>query len=135
IARFFAEPHNREGIEQLRAAGAHWTEGPPRVTQATRGLLHGVTFVLTSTLPTMSRDDAKALIEDAGGKVSGSVWKKTDYLVAGGEAGSKLARAAEVGGVVVAGADAASRLARAEERGVSVVDEAGLRQLLEGARP
>jgi len=115
IARFFAEPHNREGIEQLRAAGVHWTEGPPRVTQATVGPLHGVTFVLTGTLPTMSRDDAKALIEDAGGKVSGSVSKKTDYLVAGAEAGSKLAKAGELG--------------------IAVLDEAGLRQLLERARP
>jgi DNA ligase (NAD+) len=115
IARFFAEPHNREGIEQLRAAGVHWTEGPPRIAQSTAGPLHGLTFVLTGTLPDMSRDDAKALIEDAGGKVSGSVSKKTDYLVAGADAGSKLARAAELG--------------------VAVLDEAGLRQLLERARP
>jgi DNA ligase (NAD+) len=115
IARFFAEPHNREGIEQLRAAGVHWTEGPPRVAQSAAGPLHGLTFVLTGTLPAMSRDDAKALIEDAGGKVSGSVSKKTDYLVAGADAGSKLAKAVELG--------------------IAVLDEAGLRQLLERARP
>jgi DNA ligase (NAD+) len=115
IARFFAEPHNREGIEQLRAAGVHWTEAPPRVAQSAAGPLHGLTFVLTGTLPAMSRDDAKALIEDAGGKVSGSVSKKTDYLVAGADAGSKLAKAVELG--------------------IAVLDEAGLRQLLERARP
>ena len=114
IARFFAEPHNREGIEQLRAAGVHWTEGPPQFAQTVAGPLHGLTFVITGTLPTMSRDDAKALIEEAGGKVSGSVSKKTDYLVAGAEAGSKLARA--------------------EELGVAVLDEAALRKLIEQAR-
>ena len=74
------------------------------------GPLHNLTFVLTGTLPTMSREDAKALIEDAGGKVSGSVSKKTDYVVAGAEAGSKLAKA--------------------EELGVAVLDEAGLQQLI-----
>ena len=90
IARFIKEPHNREGIEQLRAAGVHWTEGPPQRTPA--GALRGLTFVLTGTLPTLSREDAKARIEDAGGKVAGSVSKKTDYLVAGAD-GSKLAKA------------------------------------------
>jgi DNA ligase (NAD+) len=110
IARFFAEPHNRESVEQLRAAGVHWTEGPPRVTQTVTGPLHNLTFVLTGTLPTMSRDDAKALIEEAGGKVSGSVSKKTDYVVAGADAGSKLAKA--------------------EELGIAVLDEAGLRKLI-----
>jgi DNA ligase (NAD+) len=110
IAGFFAEPHNRESVEQLRAAGVHWTEGPPRAPHAVQGPLHNLTFVLTGTLPTMSRDDAKALIEEAGGKVSGSVSKKTDYVVAGAEAGSKLARA--------------------EELGIAVLDEGGLRKLL-----
>jgi DNA ligase (NAD+) len=110
IARFFAEPHNRESVEQLRAAGVHWTEGPPRVTQTATGPLHGLTFVLTGTLPTMSRDDAKGLIEEGGGKVSGSVSKKTDYVVAGADAGSKLAKA--------------------EELGIAVLDEAGLRKLI-----
>jgi DNA ligase (NAD+) len=94
IARFIAEPHNREGIEQLRAAGVHWPEGPPQREQA--GALAGRTFVLTGTLPTLSRDDAKALIESTGGKVAGSVSKKTDYVVAGEDAGSKLAKAREL---------------------------------------
>jgi DNA ligase (NAD+) len=111
IARFFAEPHNREGVAQLRAAGVHWTEGPPQVAKAAAGPLHGRTFVLTGTLPSLSREHAKALIEDAGGKVSGSVSKKTDYVVAGADAGSKLAKA--------------------EELGVAVLDEAGLRRLID----
>ncbi len=100
IARFFAEPHNREGVEQLRAAGVHWPEGVPRARAP--GALVGRTFVLTGTLPSLSRDEAKALIEEAGGKVAGSVSKKTDYLVAGEEAGSKLARAKELGVAVIA---------------------------------
>jgi DNA ligase (NAD+) len=94
IARFVAEPHNREGIEQLRAAGVHWPEGPPQRDEA--GALAGRIFVLTGTLPTLSRDDAKALIEAAGGKVAGSVSKKTDYVVAGEEACTKLAKAREL---------------------------------------
>jgi DNA ligase (NAD+) len=94
IARFIAEPHNREGIEQLRAAGVHWPEGPPQREEA--GALAGRTFVLTGTLPALSRDQAKALIEGAGGKVAGSVSKKTDYVVAGEDAGTKLAKAREL---------------------------------------
>ena len=112
VARFFAEPHNREGIEQLRAAGVHWTEGAPQ--RAAAGTLAGCTLVLTGTLPTLTRDDAKALIEAAGGKVAGSVSKKTDYVVAGADAGSKLAKA--------------------EELGVAVLDEAGLRNLIAHGR-
>jgi len=108
IARFFAELHNREGVEQLRAAGVHWKEGPPQVRA--KGPLHDLTFVLTGTLPTLSRDDAKALIEDAGGKVAGSVSKKTSYIVAGADAGTKLAKA--------------------ESLGVAILDEAGLRELV-----
>jgi DNA ligase (NAD+) len=108
IAGFFAEPHNREGIEQLRAAGVHWPEGVPRAKAP--GALAGLTFVLTGTLPTLSRDEAKAIIEDAGGKVAGSVSKKTDY--------------------VVAGADAGRTHAKAESLGVAIVDEAGLHQLI-----
>jgi len=94
IARFFAEPHNRDSIAQLRAVGVRWPEGQP--TNAAAGALRGLTFVLTGTLPALSRDDAKALIEAAGGKVAGSVSKKTDYLVAGADAGSKLAKAQEL---------------------------------------
>jgi DNA ligase (NAD+) len=99
IASFINEPHNREGIEQLRAAGVHWPEGPPAESREgpPAGALSGRTFVLTGTLPTLSRDDAKALIEARGGKVAGSVSKKTDYVVAGAEAGSKLVRAQELG--------------------------------------
>ena len=112
VARFFAEPHNREGIEQLRAAGVHWTEGAPQ--RAAPGTLAGLTLVLTGTLPTLARDEAKALIEAAGGKVAGSVSRKTDYVVAGADAGSKLAKAGELG--------------------VAVLDEAGLRNLIAHGR-
>jgi len=109
IVDFFAEAHNRQVIDDLRAAGVHWQEGEPQVTVA--GLLAGKVFVLTGTLPTLARDDAKALIEAAGGKVAGSVSKKTDYLVAGSEAGSKLEKA--------------------QALGVPVLDEAQLRKLIE----
>ena len=108
IAAFFGEPHNREVIEQLRAARVRWAEGEP--AGAANGLFAGKTFVLTGTLPTLTRDEAKALIEAQGGKVAGSVSKRTHYVVAGADAGSKLARA--------------------QELGVPVVDEAGLRVLL-----
>jgi DNA ligase (NAD+) len=110
IARFFAEPHNREGIEQLRAAGVHWTEGAPQRTAT--GALHRLTLVLTGTFPTLSRDEAKALIENAGGKVAGSVSKKTDYVVAGADAGSKLAKAQELNITVLDEADLQALLAR-----------------------
>jgi len=109
VAHFFAEPHNREVIEQLRAAGLVWEEGEPQ--QGVAGALAGRTFVLTGTLPTLTRDDAGALIEAAGGKVSGSVSKKTDYVVAGAEAGSKLDKA--------------------QQLGITILDEAGLRALLD----
>ena len=95
VAAFFAEPHNREVIEQLRAAGLHWEEGEPAAAAA--GALAGKTFVLTGTLPTLTRDEAKALIEARGGKVAGSVSKKTHYVVAGAEAGSKLDKAQALG--------------------------------------
>jgi DNA ligase (NAD+) len=110
VARFFAEPHNREVIAQLRAAGVQWREGAPQ--RAPAGRLAGKTFVLTGTLPNWTRDDAKERIEAAGGKVSGSVSGKTDYVVAGEDAGSKLDKA--------------------QVLGVAVIDEAGLRRLLEG---
>jgi DNA ligase (NAD+) len=108
IAEFFAEPHNREVIEQLRAAGVHWAEGEPQGSVA--GALAGKTFVLTGTLPTLSRDEAKARIEARGGKVAGSVSKKTHYVVAGAEAGSKLDKA--------------------QALGLAILDEDGLRVLL-----
>jgi DNA ligase (NAD+) len=110
IHAFFQQPHNREVIEQLRACGVHWEESEPAV-QAPKPLA-GKTVVLTGTLPTLSRDEAKDLLEAAGAKVAGSVSKKTDYVVAGAEAGSKLDKARELG--------------------VAVLDEDGLRQLLAG---
>jgi len=109
IVRFFAEPHNREGVEQLRAAGVHWPEGK-RQHRAV-GPLAGKTVVLTGTLPHWTRDEARERIEAAGGKVSGSVSRKTDYVVAGDEAGSKLDKARELG--------------------VPVIDEAQLKSMLE----
>jgi len=95
IHDFFAEPHNREVISALRVAGVKWKEGPPR--RAAAGPLAGRTFVLTGTLPSLSRDDAKAMLEAAGATVTGSVSKKTDYVVAGADAGSKLAKAEALG--------------------------------------
>lgn len=111
VHAFFQQPHNREVIEQLRACGVHWEEGPPAPREAKP--LTGKTVVLTGTLPTLTRDEAKEMLEGAGAKVAGSVSKKTDYVVAGAEAGSKLEKARELG--------------------VAVLDEDGLRQLLSGA--
>lgn len=95
IANFFAEPHNVEVIEQLRAAGVTWPESEPAAVAPLP--LAGKTFVLTGTLPTLSRDEAKAMLEALGAKVAGSVSAKTDYVVAGAEAGSKLAKAEALG--------------------------------------
>ena len=96
IAAFFKEPHNRTVIEALIAAGVMWpaVEAP---TEGTTSLVAGKTFVLTGTLPTLSRDEAKDLLIAAGAKVSGSVSKKTDFVVAGTEAGSKLEKAQTLG--------------------------------------
>jgi DNA ligase (NAD+) len=99
LLQFFAEPHNREVIAQLRAAGVHWPEGKPE--RVPRGVLAGKTFVLTGTLATISREEAKDRIERLGGKVAGSVSKKTTYVVAGSDAGSKLDRANELGVTVL----------------------------------
>ncbi len=100
IAGFMRERHNREVIEQLRAAGVRWTEGaPPKA--ATSGPFVGKIIVITGTLGAMTRDEAKERIEALGGKVAGSVSKKTDYLIAGAEAGSKLDKARELGVTVV----------------------------------
>ena len=95
---FFQQPHNREVVEQLRACGVTWPEGAP--AERAPQVLAGKTVVLTGTLPTMGRDEAKDLLEAAGAKVSGSVSKKTDYVVAGPGAGSKL-KDAEKHGVAV----------------------------------
>ena len=95
LRTFFDQPHNREVVAQLRACGVHWEEGAP--AQSRQSHLSGKTFVLTGTLPTLSRDAAKEKIEAAGGKVAGSVSKKTSFVVAGSEAGSKLDKAQELG--------------------------------------
>ena len=99
IRTFFEQPHNREVVEQLRAAGVHWpeNEGEHNTPQP----LLGKTFVLTGSFPTLKREDAKAMLEAAGAKVAGSVSKKTDYVVAGEEAGSKLDKARELGVAVI----------------------------------
>ena len=96
IAGFFRERHNREVIEQLRAAGVRWKEGAP-ARAATSGPFAGKIVVLTGTLAAMTRDEAKERIEAAGGRITGSVSKKTDFVVAGTEAGSKLDKANELG--------------------------------------
>jgi DNA ligase (NAD+) len=108
LLQFFADPLNRELITQLRAAGVHWQD--VEVEQQSLSL-SGMTFVITGTLPSLKRDEAAQMIEAAGGKVAGSVSKKTSYVVAGEEAGSKLEKA--------------------QELGVLILDEAGLLTLLE----
>jgi DNA ligase (NAD+) len=108
VLEFFAEERNRALVERLREAGLTFTAEK----KVTSELLAGLTFVLTGTLPTLTRELAKEKIEAAGGRVSGSVSKKTSYVVAGEEAGSKLDKARELG--------------------VQILDEAGLLGLLEG---
>ena len=109
IAQFFAEPHNLTVIEMLRASGVSWPEGLPDAP-ARPSTVRGKIFVLTGTLPNLSRDQAKEKIEALGGKVSGSVSKKTDYVVAGNDPGSKYIKA--------------------QTFGVKILDEAGLLALL-----
>jgi DNA ligase (NAD+) len=96
LRTFFDQPHNREVVEQLRACGLTWDEHDG-VPAAGPQPLAGLTLVLTGTLPTLGRNEAKDLIEAAGGKVSGSVSKKTHYVVAGAEAGTKLEKAQALG--------------------------------------
>jgi DNA ligase (NAD+) len=98
IRAFFREPHNRTIIAGLRECGVHW---PQTRTGPVERTLEGSTFVLTGTLETFSRDEARARLQALGAKVSGSVSKKTDYVVAGANAGSKLIRAAELGVPVI----------------------------------
>jgi DNA ligase (NAD+) len=106
IRQFFGEQHNRDVIHALELAGVH-----PHLEAGPAGqALAGKTLVLTGTMPTLTRDEATRLILSVGGKVSGSVSKKTAYVVAGEEAGSKLVKA--------------------QELGVTVLDEAGLLALL-----
>ncbi len=95
IMNFFAEAHNQEVIKALIESGINWSETDGK--HIATGNFVGKTFVLTGTLPNLSRDSAKALIEEVGGKVSGSVSKKTDYVIAGSDAGSKLDKAQELG--------------------------------------
>ena len=109
IRAFFDQTHNREVVEQLRACGVTWEEGEPAAVAWKP--LSGKTFVITGTLPGLSRDEAKDQIEAAGGKVAGSVSKKTDFVVAGTDAGSKLVKA--------------------QALGVAVIDEAALLALLD----
>jgi DNA ligase (NAD+) len=99
LHQFCTEPHNLEVVEQLRAAGIVWNEG--EAVPLADSAIAGKVFVLTGTLPSLSREDGKALIEAAGGKVSGSVSRKTDFVVAGAEAGSKLEKARELGVAVI----------------------------------
>ena len=113
IQHFFAEPHNRDVVQQLRDVGLHWAESAGTAAALAALPLSGKTVVLTGTLPTLSRETAKDMLEAAGAKVAGSVSKKTDYVVAGEEAGSKLDKARELG--------------------VAVLDEAQMRALLGGA--
>jgi DNA ligase (NAD+) len=111
VYHFFQQPQNRTVIDNLRQQGIHWPAQQRRAA-ASEGALSGKTFVLTGTLDSMSRDQAADRIAALGGKVSGSVSKKTAYVVAGTEPGSKLAKA--------------------QELGVEVLDEAGLLKLLQG---
>jgi len=108
IARFFGERHNREVIAQMRRLGVTWPESP--AIRPPLQPLAGKAFVLTGTLPHLARDQAKERIEAKGGKVSGSVSRKTDYVVAGAEPGSKYDKALELG--------------------IAVLDEQGLLELL-----
>ena len=110
IRTFFDQPHNLEVVGQLVAAGIGWSPSDSTGDGSSPRPLAGRTLVLTGTLPTLTREEATALIEAAGGKVSGSVSRKTHAVVAGEEAGSKLDKARELG--------------------VTVLDEQGLRQLL-----
>ena len=116
LRAFFDQPHHREVVEQLRAAGITWDEHAGSAEMDASMLpLAGKTLVLTGTLPTLGRDEAKDLVEAAGGKVAGSVSKKTHWVIAGAEAGSKLDKARELG--------------------IPVLDEDGLRALLHGQTP
>ncbi|MGB9736759.1 NAD-dependent DNA ligase LigA [Chloroflexus sp.] len=111
IVDFFARPENRQLIEKLRAAGVQMNAGPQRERKS--DVLAGKTFVLTGTLPSLTREQASALIIAHGGKVTDSVSKKTDYVVAGVNAGSKLAKAQQLGIPVL---DEAALLALIGER-------------------
>jgi len=113
VHEFFADARHARELTRLRQFGLSWTEGPPASARsAVAAPLAGVTVVLTGSLEGMTREEATERLIALGAKVSGSVSKKTAYVVAGAEAGSKLTRA--------------------QELGVPVIDESGLRQLLKG---
>jgi len=112
IRQFFVQEHNRDVIRRLREAGVHWPDMTPR--RPGELPLAGKTFVLTGTLSGMTRDEAKDRLRRLGARVSGSVSRKTDFVVAGESPGSKLARARELG--------------------VEVIDEAAFLKMLEDAR-
>jgi DNA ligase (NAD+) len=109
VRSFFEEKHNLDVIKRMQRLGVHWADSEP-MQVAEDGPLLGKTFVITGSLPTMTRDEAKSLIQKEGGKVTGSVSSKTDFLVAGEKAGSKLRKA--------------------QQLGVAVLDEAELRKLI-----
>jgi DNA ligase (NAD+) len=112
IVDFFTENHNREVIERLRASGISWEESTGTASEpANISAISGKTFVLTGTLPNMTREDAKAQIEKLGGKVTGSVSKNTDYLIAGSDPGSKYEKGVKLG--------------------ITILDENGLKNLLQ----
>ncbi|HVO00334.1 MAG TPA: NAD-dependent DNA ligase LigA [Steroidobacteraceae bacterium] len=113
VHAFFASPANRAIIERLRESGVHWAEGPPVACAA--GPLDGLTIVLTGTLDAMTREQAGEALQALGAKLGSAVSKRTSYVVAGADAGSKLKRARELG--------------------IPVLDESGLAQLLRGERP
>jgi len=112
IATYFSGEHTRDTLHRLLDAGVVAEAPAPGATPAAEGPLAGKTLVVTGTLPGLSREEAEEAIRAAGGHAAGSVSAKTDYLVAGEKAGSKLAKA--------------------EKLGVAVLDEDGLRRLLDG---
>jgi DNA ligase (NAD+) len=112
VCNWFGDSNNRELIQRLRKAGLNFRSSTYQESAVAGGALAGKTFVLTGTLPTLTREEATARIENLGGKVSSSVSKKTDYVVAGDDAGSKLEKARKLG--------------------IVVIDEAGLEQLCSG---
>ena len=99
LSNFFKQAKNREVIQSLVKLGVHWPKYD--IKKSSSGVLAGKIFVLTGTLPTISREEAKSIIEINGGKVAGSVSKKTDFVVAGSDAGSKLTTAQELGIIVI----------------------------------